>query len=250
MDKIKLDDIDTKAPKSFDKEDTKDKLEKILEELDELQNLLYAENKHAILVVVQGMDASGKDGLIRKVFGKLNPEGVQVASFKQPTPEELAHDFLWRIHRNTPAKGRIQVFNRSHYEDVLVTRVHKMISDEEAHKRMEAINNFEWLLTELGSTHIIKVYLHTSKAERHQRLEDRLNVPSKMWKYSNSDFAEAKLWPEYEKMYEDCFARCNKIPWLIVPSDQNWYKEYLVATALRDLLKGLKMKYPGITKHS
>lgn len=250
MDKIKLDDIDTKAPKSFDKEDTKDKLEKILEELDELQNLLYAENKHAILVVVQGMDASGKDGLIRKVFGKLNPEGVQVASFKQPTPEELAHDFLWRIHRNTPAKGRIQIFNRSHYEDVLVTRVHKMISDEEAHKRMEAINNFEWLLTELGSTHIIKVYLHTSKAERHQRLEDRLSVPSKMWKYSNSDFAEAKLWPEYEKMYEDCFARCNKIPWLIVPSDQNWYKEYLVAKALRDLLKGLKMKYPGITKHS
>lgn len=250
MDKIKLDDIDTKAPKSFDKEDTKDKLEKILEELDELQNLLYAENKHAILVVVQGMDASGKDGLIRKVFGKLNPEGVQVASFKQPTPEELAHDFLWRIHRNTPAKGRIQIFNRSHYEDVLVTRVHKMISDEEAHKRMEAINNFEWLLTELGSTHIIKVYLHTSKAERHQRLEERLSVPSKMWKYSNSDFAEAKLWPEYEKMYEDCFARCNKIPWLIVPSDQNWYKEYLVAKALRDLLKGLKMKYPGITKHS
>ena len=250
MDKIKLDDIDTKAPKSFDKEDTKDKLEKILEELDELQNLLYAENKHAILVVVQGMDASGKDGLIRKVFGKLNPEGVQVASFKQPTPEELAHDFLWRIHRNTPAKGRIQIFNRSHYEDVLVTRVHKMISDEEAHKRMEAINNFEWLLTELGSTHIIKVYLHASKAERHQRLEDRLSVPSKMWKYSNSDFAEAKLWPEYEKMYEDCFARCNKIPWLIVPSDQNWYKEYLVAKALRDLLKGLKMKYPGITKHS
>ena len=250
MDKIKLDDIDTKAPKSFDKEDTKDKLEKILEELDELQNLLYAENKHAILVVVQGMDASGKDGLIRKVFGKLNPEGVQVASFKQPTPEELAHDFLWRIHRNTPAKGRIQIFNRSHYEDVLVTRVHKMISDEEAHKRMEAINNFEWLLTELGSTHIIKVYLHTSKAERHQRLEDRLSVPSKMWKYSNSDFAEAKLWPEYEKMYEDCFARCNKTPWLIVPSDQNWYKEYLVAKALRDLLKGLKMKYPGITKHS
>ena len=123
MDKIKLDDIDTKAPKSFDKEDTKDKLEKILEELDELQNLLYAENKHAILVVVQGMDASGKDGLIRKVFGKLNPEGVQVASFKQPTPEELAHDFLWRIHRNTPAKGRIQVFNRSHYEDVLVTQI-------------------------------------------------------------------------------------------------------------------------------
>jgi PPK2 family polyphosphate:nucleotide phosphotransferase len=248
LDKIKLDAIDTKAPKSFNKEDTKKKLEEILGELDELQNLLYAESKHSVLVVVQGMDASGKDGLIRRVLGKLNPEGVQVASFKEPTAEELAHDFLWRVHAHAPAKGKIQVFNRSHYEDILVTRVHKTCSDELAKKRMEAINDFEWLLKEHNDTHIIKCYLHTSPEERHQRLEERLSIPSKMWKYSQSDFAEAKLWPEYEKMYEDCFAHCNKIPWLIVPSDQNWYKEYIVAKTLRDVLKGLKMKYPGLKK--
>jgi PPK2 family polyphosphate:nucleotide phosphotransferase len=248
MDKIRLDAIETKAPKSFNKEDTKRKLEDILGELDELQNLLYAENKHSVLLVVQGMDASGKDGLIRKVLGKLNPEGVLVASFKEPTAEELSHDFLWRIHAHAPAKGKIQVFNRSYYEDVLVTRVHNTCPDGEAKKRMQAINDFEWLLKEHNSTQIIKCYLHTSKEERHQRLEERLSIPSKMWKYSESDFAEAKLWPEYEKMYEDCFAHCSKVPWLIVPSDQNWYKEYLVAKALRDVLKGLKMKYPGLKK--
>ena len=248
MDKIKLDAISTRAPKSFTKEETKKKLEEIIGELDELQNLLYAESQHSVLLVVQGMDASGKDGLIRRVLGRLNPEGVLVASFKQPTAEELAHDFLWRIHAHAPGKGKIQVFNRSHYEDILVTRVHKTCSDELAKKRMEAINDFEWLLKTHNNTHIIKCYLHTSPEERHARLEERLTIPSKMWKYSESDFAEAKLWPEYEKMYEDCFAHCNKIPWIIVPSDQNWYKEYIVAKALRDTLKDLKMKYPALKK--
>jgi PPK2 family polyphosphate:nucleotide phosphotransferase len=248
MKKINLNDINTAAPKSFKKEETKEKLEKILEELDELQNLLYAESKHAVLVVIQGMDASGKDGLIRKVFGRLNPEGVQVASYKEPTTLELAHDFLWRIHVNAPQKGRIQIFNRSHYEDILVTRVHKMIDDDLAEKRMRAINDFEWLLKEHNNTHILKCYLHTSPTERHKRIEQRLSVPDKMWKYNDNDLKEAKLWPEYEKMYEDCFAHCSKIPWLIVPSDQNWYKEYLVAVTLRDMLKGLNMKYPGLKK--
>ena len=249
--KLRLDDYPTDDMGSFKKEkDALVELEKHRNKLGELQEVLFAEGKHALLIVLQAMDTGGKDGTIRHIFSGVNPQGVTVTPFKVPTPLEAAHDYLWRAHAAVPRLGTIGIFNRSHYEDVLVTRVHKMISDEEAHKRMEAINNFEWLLTELGSTHIIKVYLHTSKAERHQRLEDRLSVPSKMWKYSNSDFAEAKLWPEYEKMYEDCFARCNKTPWLIVPSDQNWYKEYLVAKALRDLLKGLKMKYPGITKHS
>jgi PPK2 family polyphosphate:nucleotide phosphotransferase len=248
MEKIKLDNISTRAPKSVHKEETKKKLEELLEELDELQNLLYAESHHSILVVVQGMDASGKDGLIRRVFGRLNPEGVQVASFKEPTPEELSHDFLWRIHKNTPAKGRIQIFNRSHYEDILITRVHKIITDETARKRMEAINDFEWLLKEHNNTHILKCYLHTSPEERHKRLEERLHIPAKMWKYSDNDLKEAKFWPEYEKMYEDCFAHCNKIPWIIVPSDQNWYKEFIVAQTLRDTLKALKMKYPGLKK--
>ena len=206
MRKIRLEAISTRAPDDIDKEATKKRLETILEELDELQNLLYAQGCHAVLVVVQGMDASGKDGLIRRVFGRLNPEGVQVASFKEPTPLELSHDFLWRIHTQAPAKGRIEVFNRSHYEDILVTRVHKMIDDATATKRMRAINDFEWLLQELGDTQILKFYLHTSSEERHKRLEERLSIPSKMWKYNDNDSREAKLWPEYEKMYEDCFS--------------------------------------------
>ena len=157
MDTPKLEKIDTRAPSSFDKQKTKDKTAKILEELNELQNLLYAESKHAVLVVIQGMDASGKDGLIRHVFGNLNPQGVMVHSFKEPTSEELAHDFLWRIHKHTPAKGYIQIFNRSHYEDILITRVHKLIDDETAKQRMKAINDFEEMLVEHNNTRIVEI---------------------------------------------------------------------------------------------
>lgn len=248
MHKIKLDSIDTRAPGHIDKKKALSQLEDLLTELDDLQNLLYAESAHAVLVVLQGMDASGKDGLIRNVFGKLNPEGVQVSSFKQPTAEELAHDFLWRVHLHAPDKGHIQIFNRSHYEDILVTRVHHECSDELAKKRMTAINHFESLLKEHNHTEILKFYLHTSKAERHRRLEERLTIPSKMWKYSNSDLKEAKFWPDYERYYEDCFNHCNKVPWIIVPSDQNWYKDLLVAKMLRDTLRNLKMKYPKLKK--
>jgi PPK2 family polyphosphate:nucleotide phosphotransferase len=248
MTKIRLEAISTKAPHDIEKDATKKRLDTLLEELDELQNLLFAQNRHSVLVIIQGMDASGKDGLIRRVFGRLNPQGVQVASFKEPTAEELSHDFLWRIHAHAPAKGRIQVFNRSHYEDILVTRVHQMIDDETATKRMRAINDFEWLLQEHNDTHILKFYLHTSPEERRQRLEERLTIPSKMWKYNDSDTREAKLWPAYEKAYEDCFKHCSDIPWIIVPSDQNWYKEFVVAQTLKDTLKGLKMKYPGLKK--
>jgi PPK2 family polyphosphate:nucleotide phosphotransferase len=248
MGKIKLTEIDTRAPDSWDKKETKEKLEAILQELDELQNLLYAESKHSLLVVIQGMDASGKDGTVRNVFGKLNPQGVLVKSFKEPTAEELAHDFLWRIHVHAPAKGVIQLFNRSHYEDILITRVHKWIDDKTAHRRMEAINDFEKLLTEHNDTHILKFYLHISPKEQKIRLEERIHHPAKQWKYNEEDLKEAKLWDDYMEMYEDCFDHCNKIPWTIVPSDQNWYKEYIIATAVRDVLKGLKMQYPGLKK--
>lgn len=248
MSEIRLDDISTKAPKSADKEQTRADMETLLGELDELQNLMYAEGKHCLLVVIQGMDASGKDGLIRKVFGKLNPQGVQVSSFKQPTRQELARDFLWRIHVHAPPRGMIQIFNRSHYEDILVTRVHKECSDEQAMARMQAINEFESLLHVHNNTHVLKYYLHTSPEERHNRLEERLTNRSKMWKYSQSDFTEAKLWPEYKRMYEDCFKHCAKIPWVIVPADQNWYKEYVVAKNVRDTLKALDMRYPRLAK--
>ena len=230
----------------MDKGETKEKTSAILEELDELQNLLYAEGRHSILIVIQGMDASGKDGVIRNVLGNMNPQGVNVVSFKAPTTEELSHDFLWRIHRHTPARGMIQVFNRSHYEDILVTRVHKWCDDKTAHMRMKAINDFESLLQEHNSTQILKFYLHVSPEEQKERLEERLKDPGKMWKYNEKDFEEAKLWDAYRRMYEECFENCNKPEWIIVPSDQNWYKEYIVAHTLRETLRKLDMKYPGV----
>ncbi len=240
--------ISTCAPNEFDKEKTKKKMTSILEELDELQNLLFAEGKHSVLVIIQGMDASGKDGAIKNVFGTLNPQGVTVKSYKAPSPEELSHDFLWRIHSHAPKKGMIQVFNRSHYEDVLITRVHKWCDDETAYKRMKAINDFEILLQEHNETEILKFYLHISPEKQQERLKERISDPRKQWKYNENDFKEAKLWEEYMKVYEDCFKHCNKIPWIIVPADQNWYKEYVIADALLRTLSNLKMQYPGIKK--
>jgi PPK2 family polyphosphate:nucleotide phosphotransferase len=252
MAKIQLGKIDTRAPKDLDKQATKEKTAKLVEELDDLQNLLYAEGKHSIkhsiLVVIQGMDASGKDGLVRNVFGKMNPMGVMAKSWKAPTAEELAHDFLWRIHQHTPAKGMVQLFNRSHYEDILITRVHKWCDDETARKRMKAINDFEKLLEEHNDTHILKFYLHISKEEQKERLDERMHDPAKMWKYNENDYEESKLWDVYRQMYEECFENCNQPPWIIVPADQNWYKEYLVASAVHSLLTNLKMQFPGIKK--
>lgn len=246
-DSYDLDKISTRAPKGLDKDATKRKTLALLQELDELQNLLYAESRHSVLIVTQGMDASGKDGLIRDVFSTMNPQGVRVASFKVPTTEEAAHDFLWRIHKQTPEKGMIQLFNRSHYEDVLVTRVHGWCDDKTAEKRMRSINDFERLLTD-NNTHILKLYLHVSHEEQRKRLEERLLIPRKMWKYNENDLTESNHWDEYRKYYEDVFSRCNEVPWHIIPADQNWYKSYLVATLLRDTLAGLKMKYPGLKK--
>lgn len=240
--------ISTRAPKEFDKEKTKKDTLEILEELDELQNLLYASSKFSILVVLQGKDAAGKDGLIRDVFGQMNPQGVSVKSFKVPTEEELSHDFLWRVHMATPAKGMIKIFNRSHYEDIIVTRVYNLIDDATAKKRMKAINDFEDLLVEHNNTKILKFYLHVSPEEQQERLQERLHNPRKKWKYNERDFLEAAREEEYEKAYEDCFEHCNKIPWVIVPSDQNWYKEYLVAKIFRDTLRSLDMQYPEIKK--
>jgi len=248
MSKIKLDKINTRAPENMDKKTTKEAMTGLLEEVNELQNLLFAENKHSVLIVIQGMDGSGKDGLIRNVLGHMNPQGVTVKSYKAPSPEELSHDFLWRIHSHTPPKGMIQVFNRSHYEDILVTRVHKWCNDETEKLRMKAINDFEDLLQNHNNTHILKFYLHISQEEQLERLKERTLNPAKMWKYNENDFAESKLWGIYMTMYSDCFDNCASPPWIIVPADQNWYKEYLVATSLRDLLKGLKMQYPGIKK--
>ena len=247
MASIKLSDISTRAPKEFEKSKTKEDLPELLAEVAELQNLLYASSSNALLIVIQGMDASGKDGAIRNVFSSVNPQGVVVHSYKVPTPEEAAHDFLWRIHKNAPQKGMMAVFNRSHYEDILVTRVHKWCDDVTAKQRMKAINDFEELLQN-NSTTVLKFYLHISHEEQKQRLEERIKDPAKQWKYNANDFKESALWDDYIKMYEDCFENCNKVPWIIVPADQNWYKEYVMIKTIRDTLKSFRMQYPGLKK--
>ena len=246
MSAIKLNDISTRAADDRDKKETKEKTAEMLQELNELQNLLYAEGKNSLLIVLQGMDASGKDGAIKNVFGTLNPQGVHVKTFKAPTDEELSHDFLWRIHPNTPSKGMIQIFNRSHYEDILITRVHGWCDDELAKKRMKAINDWENLIAVHNNTSILKFYLHISYKEQQERLAERMVNPSKMWKYNPDDENESKLWDSYMKVYEDCFENCNDIPWTIVPSDQNWYKEYIITRKVLESLSSLNMKYPEI----
>lgn len=243
-----LSEISTKATADLDKLNINNQTKKMLKELDDLQNLLFAESKYSVLVILQGMDASGKDGAIRNVFGNLNPQGVRVRSFKAPTAEELAHDFLWRIHKYTPEKGMIKIFNRSQYEDILITRVHGWCDDELAEKRMKAINDFENLLVNHNNTIILKFYLHISQEEQQERLNERISNPEKHWKYNEKDFLEAKLWDQYMQMYEDCFENCNVVPWQIIPADQNWYKEYLITTRLLETLKSLNMQFPGMGK--
>ena len=245
---IQLKNFSTRAPKGLDKDKIKNTTKAYLEELDSLQNLMYAENKHSLLIIIQGMDASGKDGLIRDVFSYVNPQGVQVKSWKAPTAEELAHDFLWRIHQHTPAKGMIQVHNRSHYEDILVTRVHQWIDDDTAKKRINAINHFETLLQENNNTTILKFYLHLSHDEQLERLNERLQIPEKMWKYNENDMKESALWDDYQKYYEEAMTQCNKPAWEIVACDQNWYKNYLVAKKVVETLRSFKMEFPGMKK--
>lgn len=240
----------TRAPEELDKKETKKETERLLERLDALQNLLYAESKHSVLIVLQGMDASGKDGAIRNVFGRMNPQGVAVTSFKVPTEEESKHDFLWRVHQKAPAKGMIQIFNRSHYEDVLVTRVHGQCDDALAQKRFKAINDFEELLALHNATRILKFYLHVSQEEQQERLKERLENPLKQWKYKAQDFTEANRWNEYRQAYEEVFENCSVIPWTIVPADQNWYKEYVLAKTLTAALEELNMKYPHLNENA
>jgi len=246
MTKIRLKEVSTRAPKDMNKEEIKLRTRELLGALDELQHLLYAESKHALLIVIQGLDGSGKDGAIKNVIGTLNPQGVTVKSFKAPTDEEYAHDFLWRVHHHVPAKGMVQVFNRSHYEDILVTRVHGWCDDKTAKKRMKSINDFEELLQKHNSTEILKFYLHISAEEQHKRLQERMHDPAKMWKYNEKDLEEAKLRKKYIAAYEDCFQNCNHPSWHIVPADQNWYKEYYIADQLYNTLKSLKMKFPEL----
>ncbi len=243
---IRLINIDTHAPKKFNKEQCRKELKKLQFKLEELQNLMYAENKHSLLVILQGMDASGKDGAIRNVFEAVNPMGCRVIPFKEPTSFEAKHDFLWRIHQNTPEKGMIHIFNRSHYEDVLIQRVHHWVSEKIIRQRYTHINNFEKLLQETGTT-ILKFYLHVSKEEQLKRLEERLSDKTKMWKHNESDVTERAYWNAYRKAYEAAFENCSEqSPWHIVPADQNWYKEFVMAKKIVETLEHFEMKFPGL----
>jgi PPK2 family polyphosphate:nucleotide phosphotransferase len=220
-------------------------IQKLNEELQGLQELLYAENKHKVLDVLQAMDTGGKDGTIRRVFEGVNPQGVQVTSFKVPTAEELAHDFLWRIHKQTPANGEIVIFNRSHYEDVLVVRVHNIVPKDVWSKRYEQINEFEKILAASGTT-ILKFFLHISKDEQKERLQARLDDPNKNWKFSLGDLEERKLWDDYQQAYEDAINQTSTkyAPWYVVPANRKWYRDLVISTVLVETLKGLKMNYP------
>jgi PPK2 family polyphosphate:nucleotide phosphotransferase len=244
--KVHLKDYDPNHTGEFDeKSDITDLLEKDVERLAELQDVLYAEGKRSLLVVLQAIDAGGKDGTIKHVFRGLNPQGVHVASFKSPTPEELSHDFLWRIHKEAPAKGYIGVFNRSHYEDVIVVRVHDLVPKKVWKSRYDQINQFEQLLIENGTT-ILKFFLYISKDEQKKRFEERLENPDKNWKFALEDVEKRKYWDDYIEAFEDAISKCNaeNAPWHIVPANHKWYRNYVITRTIVKTLEDMNLKYP------
>ncbi len=210
-----------------------------------LQDRLFAESKQSLLLVLQATDAAGKDGTIRKVFGPVDPLGLRAHSFKKPTPEELAHDFLWRVHQKAPAKGEIAIFNRSHYEDVLVVRVHNLVGDAVIKARYDQINAFEKMLSFYGSR-IVKVFLQVSKEEQRERLQERVDVPAKRWKFNPGDLKEREHWDAYQHAFEIALERCSTpwAPWYVIPADRNWYRNALVARLVRLTLEDMDPKYP------
>lgn len=245
-DKVRLKDIDPafKDHHKSHKEATEE-LEQDRKKLRGLQELLYAEGRCSLLLCLQGMDAAGKDGTISHILGAMNPQGCRVVGFRQPSGDELAHDFLWRIHKATPGKGGVAIFNRTHYEDVLVVRVHKLVPDEVWARRYDQINAFEKELVE-NRTHILKFYLHISKEEQLRRFEKRLDDPGKRWKISESDYSERKFWDAYTAAYEDVLSRCSteQAPWFIIPSDHKWFRNFAIARIVVEHLEGLDMKLP------
>lgn len=227
------------------KDQAKVRLIDLRSELNKLQEILYAEGKHKVLMVLQAMDTGGKDGTIRSVFEGVNPQGVKVVSFKAPTPLELAHDYLWRVHAAVPGKGEIVVFNRSHYEDVLVVRVHKWIDKKTCERRFKQIRDFEKMLTEEGTT-ILKFFLHISMDEQRQRLLERIDTPEKQWKFNPGDLQERALWSKYMEAYEDAIRETSTAdaPWYVIPANHNWYRDLCVADILVHTLKDLNLRYP------
>ncbi len=240
-------DMSTNPPSGLKKKEAVERLMDMHKRLYSLQNLFYAEKKHAMLIILQGMDTSGKDGTIRHVFSCINPQGCYVKSFKTPTEEERLHDFLWRISKNLPEKGMIGIFNRSQYEDILFPFVHKTLNEKEFEQRHKEINGFEEHLQD-ENTIILKFFLHISKKEQARRIKQRLTIPEKKWKYSSSDKKEGKKWADYMDAYQNVIEGCLKHnPWIVVPSDKKWYRNYLVASVIVESLEKLKMQYPDLS---
>lgn len=246
--KFNLNDLDPQDRSEFDgdKKDAQLELTQLTDDLDGLQERLYAENKSAVLFVIQAPDTGGKDGTIRAVFGNINPQGCRVTSFKAPTSTELAHDYLWRVHASLPRRGEIGIFNRSHYEDVLVVRVHDFVPQAVWEKRYDQINAFEKMLTDEGTT-IVKFFLHISKDEQKQRLQDRIDDPTKQWKFNPNDLKERALWDEYQKAYQDMVNKTSTdyAPWYVIPANRNWYRNLMVARIARKTLQALNPQYPA-----
>jgi PPK2 family polyphosphate:nucleotide phosphotransferase len=245
--KVKLDEVDpdSKDGAPGDKDETKVLLDELGQQTWEYQQKLYAEEKRSLLVVLQAIDAGGKDGTISHVFRGFNPQGVSVSSFKAPTDEELAHDFLWRVHRHTPGKGEVAVFNRSHYEDVLVVRVHDIVPEKVWRARYARIREFEQGLIDSG-THIVKLYLHISKDEQAVRMRERVEDPSKQWKFRLADLDERKRWDDYQAAYEEAIEETSTegAPWYVIPANRNWYRNWAVSTILLDTFAAIDPKYP------
>ncbi len=244
--KVKLKDSDARTKGPYDdKDDAKADLKENVEKLKQLQRVLYAEDKHSLLIVLQAMDAGGKDGTIRHVMGGLNPQGCRVASFKAPTAKELSHDFLWRIHRHTPGRGEIGIFNRSHYEDVLIVRVHDLVSKSVWSERYGHINAFEKLLADSGTT-ILKFFLHISKDEQKERFQDRIDEPDKNWKVNPADFEERRYWTDYMKAFEDALEKTSTdyAPWYVIPADRKWFRNLAVSSIIVKAMEDMKMEFP------
>ncbi len=250
--KIKLSKIKPNSTPEWDYQDDGEDKARALEllpalndRLERLQDLLYAQGTERVLVVIQAMDAGGKDGTVRHVFDGVNPSGVKVASFKRPTDIELAHDYLWRIHQHVPSDGQLVIFNRSHYEDVLVVRVAEIVEEKRWKKRFEHIANFEQMLVDEGTT-IIKIFLHISKDEQKERLQDRLDRPEKNWKFETGDLGPRAQWDDYQEAFEDVFEKTSTedAPWYIVPADRKWYRNIAVSEIVIQTLENLKMSFP------
>ncbi|MGH3086821.1 MAG: polyphosphate kinase 2 family protein [Rubrobacteraceae bacterium] len=248
--RIMLPAIDANESEGYErKKDVLGELEEQRLRIQELQAKLYAENKAGLLIVLQAMDTGGKDGAIKHVFSGVNPQGCRVSSFKAPSPVEANHDFLWRYHNSAPAVGRIGIFNRSHYEDVLVVRVKNIVPEEVWRARYELINNFEWTLTQ-NSVSVIKFYLHISKDEQKRRLESRLADPNKKWKFSTNDIKERAYWEDYQRAFEDAINNTSTdyAPWYVVPANRKWYRNLVIARAIADTLESLDPRFPPAEK--